>query len=127
MSFQNKARDLQTEKGKSFHPGDEDRSKPFAELIAVAMRLEWGATPSARKEVCRLTGANERAVRNWFEAKNGPSGENLVHLLRHSHAVLTTVLSLAGRQDLLVSANVMGLRQHLSQLIETIDASRKPS
>ena len=91
------------------------------------MRLEWGATPSARKEVCRLTGANERAVRNWFEAKNGPSGENLVHLLRHSHAVLTTVLSLAGRQDLLVSANVMGLRQHLSQLIETIDASRKPS
>ena len=47
--------------------------------------------------VVQLTGANERTVRNWFEAKNGPSGELLVALCRHSDEVLATVLRLAGR------------------------------
>jgi hypothetical protein len=30
------------------------------------------------KTVVGLTGANERAVKNWFQAKNGPSGEFLM-------------------------------------------------
>ena len=47
--------------------------------------------------VVQLTGANERTVRNWFDAKNGPSGEFLVALCRHSDEVLATVLKLAGR------------------------------
>ena len=47
--------------------------------------------------VVQLTGANDRTVRNWFEAKNGPSGELLVALCRHSDEVLDTVLRLAGR------------------------------
>jgi len=37
-------------------------------------------------------------VRNWFEGKNGPSGENLMALIRYSDAVLAMVLQLSGRR-----------------------------
>ena|SRR5579863_8966895 len=97
---------------------------PFAEVIAAAMQAEWGATPSARKEVGRITRANERSVRNWFEGKNGPSGEHLVLLIRHSDAVLEAVLELADRQPLLPTAGVLGLRDRLKQIVEAIDDLR---
>jgi hypothetical protein len=96
----------------------------FAQSIAAALSAEWGASPSARKEVGRITGANERAVRNWFEAKNSPSGENLVRLLAHSDAVLTTVLTLSGREELLANVNVKLLRDQLVKLLESVDESR---
>lgn len=98
--------------------------RPFAEMIAAAMQAEWGTAPSARKEVGRITQANERAVRNWFEGKNGPSGENLVLLMRHSDAVLETVLELSGRQALLPAARVLGLRDRLKAVVDAIDGLR---
>ena len=49
------------------------------------------------KTVAQVTGANERTVGNWFDAKNGPSGESLITLCRHSEEVLETVLVMAGR------------------------------
>src|SRR5580698_8661690 len=96
--------------------------RPFAEAIAAAMQAEWGATPSARKEVGRITGANERAVRNWFEGKNGPSGENLVSLIRHSDEVLKTVLELSGRHYLSPALDVTGLRDRLMEIVDAIDS-----
>ena len=98
--------------------------RPFAEVIAAAMQAEWGATPSARKEVGRITRANERSVRNWFEGKNGPSGEHLVLLIRHSDAVLDAVLQLAERQPLLPTAGVLRLRDHLKEVVDAIDNLR---
>jgi hypothetical protein len=95
--------------------------RPFAEAIAAAMQTEWGATPSARKEIGRITNANERAIRNWFEGKNGPSGKNLVLLIRHSDAVLETVLELSGRRALLPAADVLGLRDRLKEIVDAID------
>jgi hypothetical protein len=97
---------------------------PFAEAIAAAMQAEWGATPSARKEVGRITNANERAVRNWFEGKNGPSGENLVLLMRHSDAVLEAVLELADRRALMPAVGVLGLRDRLKEVVDAIDDLR---
>lgn len=89
------------------------------------MHAEWGTTPSARKEVGRITRANERAVRNWFEGKNGPSGENLVLLIRHSDAVLETVLEtvleLSGRQALMPAARMLGIRDRLKEVVDAID------
>jgi hypothetical protein len=38
------------------------------------------------KVVVNLTGANERAVRNWFDAKNGPNGEFLIALCSAWHS-----------------------------------------
>jgi hypothetical protein len=46
----------------------------FAQVIADALRREFGGTHAAVKTVVKLTNANERAVKNWFDAKNGPSG-----------------------------------------------------
>jgi hypothetical protein len=121
MSFHKKDRKVQSKKGKSFHTAEAHDDRPLAELIAAALRSEWGATPSARKEVGRITCANERAVRNWFEGKNGPSGENLVALIRHSDEVLRTVLELSGRQYLSLALSVVGLRGPLVAIIEAID------
>lgn len=83
--------------------------------------VSGGATPSARKEVGRITRANERAVRNWFEGRNGPSGENLMSLIRASDAVFETVLALSGRRSDLSAVHVPALRERLKLLLDLID------
>ena len=93
----------------------------FVEAIAQALRREFGQSPAAVKVVVRLTRANPRAVRNWFAANNGPSGENLVVLLRHSEEVLETVLFLAGRHDLITARKLAGAREKLREMLEMID------
>jgi hypothetical protein len=65
------------EKGpkRSVYSGITFPSGRFPGAIAAALHREYGATHAAVKTVVGLTGANERAVKNWFKAKNGPSGE----------------------------------------------------
>ena len=123
MSPTQKDRKLQSESGRSFpRPPDQVPETPsFPELIAEALRREFGGTPAAVKVVVRLTRANERAVKNWFDAKNGPSGENLLNLLRHSDEVLETVLHHAGRQDLIVARKLTGAREKLREMLAMID------
>src|SRR5688572_667743 len=90
MSLPKKVRKDQTSDGKVFPSGR------FADAIAAALHREYGSTI---KTVVLVTGATERTVKNWFQAKNGPNGESLISLCRHSDCVLETVLLLAGRQD----------------------------
>ena len=103
-------RKFQSKSGKTFQDLD---TESFVRAIAVALKAEIGATPSALKTVAQLTHSNERAVRNWLEGKNGPSGSNLVILMRHSDRVLRTVLELADRRDLVLAADLTDLRQRL--------------
>ena len=125
MSFTENDRKLQSRSGKSL-PNEDARSHlPFARTIALALREEFGGGPSAVKTAARVTQANERAVRNWFEAKNGPSGEYLIPLLQHSDRVLRAVLELAGRRDLLVAAGFADLRQQLIDLVAAIDIAQR--
>lgn len=102
MSLSKSDRKVRSDYGKTFP--DQDDAMPgasgFALTIADALRRGFGGSRASVKMVVALTGANERAVRNWFAAKNGPSGENLVDLMRHSDDVLETVLLMAGRVDL---------------------------
>lgn len=119
MSFSEKDRKLQSEFGTAF-PND-GAAQPLARTIAFALKAEFGGTPSALKTVAQLTSSNERAVRNWFEAKNGPSAENLVVLMRHSDLVLRTVLGLAARQDLVVAVGLASLRRQLVDAVAAID------
>ncbi|MFY8210622.1 MAG: hypothetical protein ACOVOE_15105 [Caulobacter sp.] len=121
MSFQKMDRNFQSKKGKSFHAESGHDDRPFVTAIAKAMLSEWGDSPSARKAVGRITSANERTVRNWFEGRNGPTGENLVALIRHSDAVFETILALSGRQSLLPLARIVGLRDRLNELVLAID------
>jgi hypothetical protein len=66
--------------------------------MAAALRRAYGGRHSAVKIVAGAVGANERAVRNWFDAKNGPNGEHLVRLVRHSDEMLDSFLALAGKK-----------------------------
>lgn len=93
----------------------------LSEKIALALRQEFGELPSSIKGVARLTQSNERAVRNWFDGKNGPSGENLIVLMKHSDGVLKAVLALADRKDLMVALELEGFRQHLLETLATLD------
>jgi hypothetical protein len=125
MSFTENDRKVQSQSGKSF-PSEDGYSHPsFARAIALALRAEFGGGPSAVKTAARLTQANERAVRNWFDAKNGPSGEYLIPLLAHSDVVLKAVLDLAGRRGLMVAAGFAELRQQLVDLVAAIDDAQR--
>jgi len=70
------------------------------------------------------TGAGERTVKNWFEGKNAPNGENLVELMRHSDEVLKAMLMMAGREDLLAGKLLVDAREKLIEMIEIIDRLR---
>lgn len=119
MSFSEKDRKLQSKTGNSF-PSPQP-TEPLAAAIAAALKAEFGNMPSAHKTVAQLTRSNERAVRNWFEGKNSPSGENLVILMRHSDLVLRTMLSLADRQDLVLAIGLASLRRQLVDAVAAID------
>jgi hypothetical protein len=59
-------------------------------------------------------------VRNWFEGKNGPSGQHLVDLMRHSDEVLEALLILSGRERILRAKWVLNVRDRLVELLELL-------
>jgi hypothetical protein len=126
MSFTENDRKVQSKHGKPFPEGEAISNAQFIAAIASALKAEFGGSPGAVKTVSRITMTNERAVRNWFEGKNGPSGENLIRLIYRSDPLLRTVLRLAGRSDLVVSAGLGGLRQKLVDTITAIDNLQVP-
>lgn len=93
----------------------------YVTAIAAALRGAFGDSRSAIKAVARATGANERAVRNWFEAKNGPSGHHLINLLRHSDPVLEVVLFLSGRSGLADRLHIEAICTQLRALLAVLD------
>ncbi|PXA93486.1 hypothetical protein DMC25_00090 [Caulobacter sp. D4A] len=120
MSRSQKDRKLRSNTEKPF-PETSTEGFDFTTAIAQALRRQYGHSPAAVKTVVRLTRTNPRAVRNWFAANNGPNGENLVELVRHSEEVLETVLQLAGRHDLVTARKLAGAREKLREMLEMID------
>src|SRR6202007_2237408 len=122
MSFTKNDRNLQPRSGNAFPIGDDRQIGPsFIQAITSALKTEFGGGPSGLKMAARFTGANERAVRNWFEGKNGPSGENLIIHIQHSDQDLNTVHSPAARRALGVAASLAGLRRQLVGAVAAID------
>src|SRR5688572_16497619 len=124
MSLPKEGRKLQSTSGRNFQsPETSSESKPvrFAEAVSAALRDEYGGSHAAIKTVVGLTGANERAVKNWFEAKNGPNGEFLISLCRHSNSVFETVLRMAGREDQLKAKKFIDAKTKLRQMLSMID------
>ncbi|MDE7549068.1 hypothetical protein PY793_13925 [Acetobacter fabarum] len=101
MSFTKKDRNFRVDDGNKF-PLDPsaDTEAAFANIIADALRRDFGNIPAHIKHIARLTGANLRTVGNWLSARNGPSGASLVVLMRHSDEVTKAVLELSERFDL---------------------------
>ena len=67
------------------------------------------------------TGAGERTVKNWFEGRKGPNGENLIELMRHSDEVLEVVLFLADREDILAGKLLVDARDKIAEMLEIIE------
>ena len=125
MSFRKKGRKFRPVSGKTF-PKPSDRvaaidEYDFTAVIADTLRKAFGGSRMAIKTVMAYTGAGERAVRNWFEAKNGPNGENLIELVRHSDEVLEAFLLMSGRQNILTAKKLVDARNTLVEMLKMID------
>ncbi|WP_315761443.1 hypothetical protein [Bradyrhizobium sp. SZCCHNS2005] len=121
MSPPKKDRKIQLGNGSSDGNGtSEFGSAEFARAIAEALHRDFGETHAAVKKVVALTHANERAVKNWFSAKNGPTGRHLVDLVRSSDEVLEAVLRMSGRGDLIVAKKLGDSKRTLLKMLKLI-------
>jgi len=114
-------------KGKSFPKGGSDGGSSFsiddhafAMKIASALKSELRNQNSRAKLVAGWTGANERTVKHWILGRYAPCGRHLVVLARHSDWVLDAILSMAGRQDLLLAQKIEDLRRKVSEVAAII-------
>jgi hypothetical protein len=115
MSFPKKGKSFPKRGGSGGSSSDLD-DHAFAMKIAAALQSELKDQNSRAKLVAGWTGANERTVKNWILGRYAPCGRHLVVLARHSDQVLNAILSMAGRQDLLLARKVEGLRQRVLEL-----------
>src|SRR5215212_954337 len=116
MSLTNVPRKIRSSSGKEL--------PNYARVVADALRRDFGPAHGAAKLVAGLTKANERAVKNWFAAKNGPSGHHLVKLMHTSDAVLEAVLIMAGRRGHVTSKKLANTEQLLIQMLELVGELR---
>jgi hypothetical protein len=122
MSLTERDRKIQANRGNNlpFVSGGAERTT-FAAAVAAALKRAYGGRHSAVKIVAGAVGANERAVRNWFEAKNGPSGEHLLRLISHSDEMLDSILAMAGKREfaaaLAIAKAKLALERALAELM----------
>jgi hypothetical protein len=95
---------------------------PYSRAIAYALKCELGSTHQAVKIIRRWTGAGERTVKNWLTGVSGPSGQHLVQLIRHSDDVLTVMLILAGRRQVVAAQWLVDVRNKFAEAVEQVDA-----
>lgn len=72
----------------------------LAQIVAEALRQDFGESVSAVKRIGQLTNANLRAIKNWYEARNAPSSGHLLLLARSSPSILKFILTQIGGEDL---------------------------
>jgi hypothetical protein len=129
MSFPKKGKSF-PKKGKSFPKSGGNGSsdfnlddQAFAMKIALALRSELKDRNSRAKLVAGWTGANERTVKNWILGRYAPCGRHLVVLAQHSDQVLNAILSMAGRQELLLARKVEDLKRKVLELADIMGKS----
>lgn len=126
MSFTEKGRKVRPPFGKEIPPlSAEMWSGDFAHVIAAALRRDFGDNHAAVKQVASLAHANQRAVKNWYEARNGPNGQHLVDLMRSSDEVLEAVLLMSGRTELLVAKKLADSKRELRKMLMMIHEAQK--
>lgn len=110
-------------KGKIFHRTRQGAvcQAEYREAISAALVHELGGAGRAAKTTTKWTGVTERTAKNWILGYYGPSGEHLTELMRHSDAVLSVVLELAGRDEALTAERVKIVRQELIAALKSLD------
>jgi len=111
-------------KGNIFQRRGQDAVSPveYREAIAAALTHELGGAGRAAKTTIKWTGVTERTAKNWISSSYGPSGENLLELMRHSDAVFFVVLGLAGRNEALTISRIEHIKQNLEGVLQDINA-----
>jgi hypothetical protein len=100
LSFYSGNRVMSSEKmGKVFPAKTAD--KKLTELVAAALRQDYGDSTTAIKKIADQTGEGMHAIKRWFEGRNTPSANHLLILAKSSPSVLRVVLELVGDKWLL--------------------------
>ena len=71
--------------------------------VSQVLRKNYAEINSAIKIIGRKTGANPRAIRNWYEGRNAPNSSHLIILARHIPDIARLILTLSARQDIWTS------------------------
>jgi|SRR5581483_1187668 len=124
MSFPKRGKSFPTGTNAGGKSGRRAESRLFAAEIASALNAALGGTTAHIKIVAAWTGANERTVKNWFAGHYGPSGDHLIALVKHSDEVLSVVLSMADRRQILVSSKLDEIERRLMELTEFLRTGR---
>ncbi len=111
-------------KGNSFRRECEGRvsASEYRQAISAALSQELGGGGQAAKAVMRWTGTSERTAKNWISGTYGPTGENLIQLMRHSDTVLAVVLVLASRDEERIARRISLARDELAEVLCRLDA-----
>lgn len=109
-------------KGKSFPIGrDALTDVEFAQVIASALKVEFGSTRHATKTIMKWTNVSQRTAKNWLNGTNAPSGVHLVLLARESNAVLKALMLMAERPEMSLGASLLSLRRVLAETMSALD------
>ncbi|MPT48380.1 MAG: hypothetical protein E2598_08165 [Sphingobium sp.] len=93
----------------------------FAQVIAAALKVEFGSARNGTKIITRWTGVSERTAKNWLNGTNAPNGVHLVLLAKESNAVLKAFMLMADRPELSLEASLLSLRRILVETIAALD------
>ena len=96
-------------------------SGKFAGEISRALRAELGGSHQTIKTLMNWTRASERTIKNWLSGSHGPNGAHLIEMIRHSDAVCSLVLRMAGRNGALTAIRLTDLRTRMVRIIAEID------
>ena len=125
MSASNSDRKVRGNSGKSFKDGPHNqigkKEIDFIAEIANALKSEFGQSSNGIRRISRLTSVRERTAQNWVEEKNGPNGESLMLLCRHSDKVLETFLALAGRGEIFANKRLRDIKTLLRDTLENLE------
>lgn len=80
----------------------------LAEIVGSALKADFGDNGSAIKQIGRLTNANLRAIKNWYQGRHAPSAGHLLLLARSSPSLLRFVLGQVGGADLFDAVELLG-------------------
>lgn len=109
-------------KGSSFPAGrDALTDAEFAQVIASALKVEFGSTRNGAKMLMRWTGVSERTAKNWLNGTNAPRGVHLILLARESNAILKAMMLMADRPQMSLGASLLSLRRLLSETLAALD------
>lgn len=109
-------------KGSSFPVGrDALTDTEFAQVIASALKVEFGSTRNGPKMIMKWTGVSGRTAKNWLNGTNSPSGVHLILLARESNAVLKAMMLMAERPEMSLGASLLSLRRVLAETMAALD------